>query len=765
MTQQPTILTRGQTSRALRAFIAASGIWGAWGQAVGIGTAVFTGFALQLGADGSFVALFTSIAYFAALAQLVSPLLAARVQHKKRLIITAGFFEILCRGLAVAIPFVFAPHLQLGALVALISAGLLFGHLISPIYSTWMANTIPEGIRARFTSRQTIVSTLVAMVFGFLIGRFVDMFPAAGKLQAFVWVFGIGSLFGWLGYVILGRAPFPAATPSEAAGLCLRDMLQPFRSASFRRAVLFYGLWTFATGVSGPLYSVFMIDRLHISYTGISVFNALFMVTSIGAYRIWAGLIDRFGSKPVLQILLVPAALVPLVWVLNKPEAYYLVPVALVLSGILFPGIGVGVTPLLYSLLPVGERRTLYLAAWAVSVNLLGAVGPLAGSFLARAMEGVEYAFAGFPVGNLQLTFAVSAAASVAPILVLRGLRDVKGISPRLLLQQIFRGNVLSYAYNTMVYHTATAEERRARAAFALGRSGNPMAIEQLIQALSDASYKVRSAAARALGETHSEEATGSLIRELLDGESDIRSEAAEALGRLGHAGGVDPLVDALSDADPRVRISAIRGLANIDSDEVRELVFWHFSSDFDPRTFPTLVDVLGEAGDTRVVKPALEHLGDFHSQAIRLQLLDSVCQALGARNQFYRLLSHDDQRRAAEISRMLKRAGSRLCKSPNLDVNSRHELQRPSQRLVQAYEDENTEWVIESVRQIVGIVRDGLSAQGRPAYEVLSVFIVILAINTFLLNPAREEMPVAQEIFLAVCLTRLADLVRQIEG
>ena len=46
----------------MRAFVTASGIWGVWGQCVGIGTAVFTGYALMLGADDSFIALLSSIA-------------------------------------------------------------------------------------------------------------------------------------------------------------------------------------------------------------------------------------------------------------------------------------------------------------------------------------------------------------------------------------------------------------------------------------------------------------------------------------------------------------------------------------------------------------------------------------------------------------------------------------------------------------------------------------------------------------------------------
>ncbi|MDP6175688.1 MAG: hypothetical protein QGF09_16115, partial [Rhodospirillales bacterium] len=67
----------------------------------------------------------------------------------------------------------FAPYLHLSALVALVGMSLFCGYSISPFYSTWIANTIPAHIRARFTSRQTIVSSIVAVAAGFLVGQFL----------------------------------------------------------------------------------------------------------------------------------------------------------------------------------------------------------------------------------------------------------------------------------------------------------------------------------------------------------------------------------------------------------------------------------------------------------------------------------------------------------------------------------------------------------------------------------------------------------------
>lgn len=168
-------------------------------------------------------------------------------------------------------------------------------------------------------------------------------------------------------------------------------------------------------------------------------------------------------------------------------------------------------------------------------------------------------------------------------------------------------------------------------------------------------------AGAWALGETGAEFASQRLLQELVDGASDLRPEAAEALGCLGHAGSVDSLIDALEDGDPRVRISTIRGLAEIGSPEVQELLFWYLSDGFDSNTFPTLVDALDQLGDHRVVKCTLRRLPEFPSAAVQLQLLNSVCRALGAGGRFYQLMSFDDTRRTSDISRMLKRGTSLL--------------------------------------------------------------------------------------------------------
>ena len=71
---------------------------------------------------------------------------------------------------------------------------------------------------------------------------------------------------------------------------------------------------------------------------------------------------------------------------------------------------------------------------------------------------------------------------------------------------------------------------------------------------------------------------------------------------------------------------------------------------------------------------------------------------------------------------------------------------------------------MVETTRLIVKTMRDNLSADSGQAYEVLSIYVVLVAIDNFNNSPAGEALPVAQEIFLSVCLARMPALVREID-
>ena len=104
----------------------------------------------------------------------------------------------------------------------------------------------------------------------------------------------------------------------------------------------------------------------------------------------------------------------------------------------------------------------------------------------------------------------------------------------------------------------------RLRAAWALGRIGDPRATEKLMKALRDGDWSVRMRAAQALGNLRARPAVDALLLATRDGNADVRRTVIGALSRIADPAAADRLGAALRDRDWRVRMAAALALTAI---------------------------------------------------------------------------------------------------------------------------------------------------------------------------------------------------------
>jgi MFS family permease len=741
----------------LRALIYTNGAWGAWAQMVSLQTAVFTGFVLSLGASESSIAQFISIGSFASLAQILSSsLLAHRIKRKKTFVITMGCLHTLFRFSIVLVPLFTSSH-QISLIAILIGLGMVSWHLAGPIFSGWNAHIIPEDIRARFIGRQTMANLLVGIVASYAAGWYLDLFDEPTKYTGFFAIFLVATLIGLGGFLNLSRVPFRATESDSQTG----SLLIPFRNPQFRNLLIYFWTWNFAWSVGSPFYSVFMLKTLQISYSNVAILTSLLMAAMVLGSQLLSGLIDRYGSKAMLQILTIPSLFTPIFWIFNRPDFYWFIPVAMILNGLIFSGILVSVNSLLYANVPESGNRTAYFAGWSCAVFLAYAIAPLVGSALVTWFKPLHVQLFGFDIGKLQLVFFVSAVLMILPNFLLRTVKDGKGTTSRELLGQVGRGNVVGYLYNALAFDWARTDRNRARAVRQMGRSRSPMALDQLIQALNDSNPDVRKQAAQGLGEAGARQAIDPLLEELKDEESDIRTEAIEALGKIGDPGIIDHLIEALNDQDTRVQISAIRALSEMGNAEAAELLFWKFADHFDRATFPTLADVLGATQDLRMVKPTLERIVNFRSPTIRLQLLNAICRALGAQRRFYQLISQGNLARAESLEDMMHQTQrsfqrTRLLKSP-----IKNHIQTLLKDIHKAFDTDQTENVFAFTQSLSTYLEHNIDEQtvGALGPERASrLGASVLTLNTYLSRPEQPEEAVLRIVFCIVCLWCIAD-------
>ncbi|MBT3272657.1 MAG: hypothetical protein HN368_05855, partial [Spirochaetales bacterium] len=518
----------------------------------------------------------------------------------------------------------------------------------------------PDDSRSKVLGRRLVIVNFAAMMVGYGAGKFIDMFP--GTHLTFVVPYIAACICGVAGYLILGKIPFPSILHVEGEITLSRALAAPFRNQAFRRLFAFLLVLTFGGLVAEPFYNVFMIRDLGVRYSTIAVLNAINLGSGILGYWMWGVIAARFGNKPILQLLMVPRLLLPFLWILLTPANQGVVLVLIMIfTGITYSGITVAINTLLFGGLAEVKDRSPYFAIWSLGSALVVSLATASGGVLTRITSSLDVTVLGLQFDNIRLMFTISGFLLILPIFVLRRVHDTEAKPVTHLLGQVFRGNPLSFVYNSFVYSRTRQNRSRARAARNMGKSKSPMAVDSLARAMDDADPGVREEAVKGLGNTKAPEAVRHLADALENEESDVQAEAAAALGKLKNPEGIAPLLKALDSEDVRVGISAARALGVIGGVDVGDHLYARAQREPGKMFLPALVESLSVIGDVRAVEIALSSLHLYRNPVIRLQLINASCRALGARDIFYKLLSKNSYALAEKLDQMLQTIGRRL--------------------------------------------------------------------------------------------------------
>src|ERR1700752_3139024 len=158
-----------------------------------------------------------------------------------------------------------------------------------------------------------------------------------------------------------------------------------------------------------------------------------------------------------------------------------------------------------------------------------------------------------------------------------------------------------------------------------------PVAIKPLVVALKGCDTYVRQSsdkyvrreAAEALGKIGDPRAVESLIAALGRSDSEVQSKAAEALGKIGDARAIEPLIVALQVHDYEVAREAEMALTEFAEAATEPLITALNDASFDARH--KAVRLLGQIGDARAVEPLIAALNRSDNYARR-----AVANALG---------------------------------------------------------------------------------------------------------------------------------------
>ncbi len=737
-------LSTQRTAHALRHFTLSGALWSIYGPNATPAAALFSGYALSLGITEAQVAFLVGLSALVGLWELVAFPISRALSRHRRWMVGMGVIEITAASAVVFVPLL-APHVRFAAMAVLLIIAYAIGHTNSPPFNSWLSNVLPEEVRGRYIGGRMFIISVTAMVYIYVASTWLDW--QQKTYGAFAVMFVIGWIAGILGYLLLLRTPYPDATTEAPQENFWHSLAVPMRNRPFVLLSVYFACWTAASSMAGALYGVYMINHLKLPYSTIAIFTNITLAMMMVGYLVAGNIAQRYGSKPLAQLLIIPVAAVPLMWAFATPETYlWIVPVACVINGLAVSGLSVSASNLLLKLLPRGEGNSVYFAVWAAAMAAGAAVGPVIGGLLKERLPAVV-ALGPVDFSVLQVIFLVAAAAHVVPIILSAVLVEGEATSPRYLLAQ-FRGNLLYMAYSYGLYAVARKNETRGDALRRLGRAGSPLAVDRLVRGLEHVSPEVRRGAVKGLGEGRFEEAVEPLVHELEDRDSDLRVEAAEALGKI--PAGQDRLFEALHDEDPRVRQSAAMGLSQLPTDEARDALLQELRDEPDRSIFPTLVEAVARGEDLRGVEPALEGLAKLSAPVVRMQVINGICRIIGEKNHFYRLATADDLAEGRMREKMMARIRRLLARVRGIGREERAALRQLGVAVEQALDQDHLEEFAQATLRIADIVEGVEEAPAVARHAALAIRLYLHQERPP--NSAHELI-----VFLIICLTSLS--------
>ena len=343
---------------------------------------LLVGYALLLGASNTEVGLLAALSPATQVLQLPTVALIERWRRRKAICWWAALVgRSAALGLLV-LPWAVSSGARVPALFGLLLVMAAFGTISGAAWNPWIRDFLPDEGRNRIVARRMTIATAIgaplALGAGIAIDRLRDVFGAPA--EAYNLVLGVGVLAGLLGLIPLGRIPEPAMAP--ATHRPWRDVVRaPFRHPEFRALVTFLAAWTFATNLSAPFFTVYLLKRLGLPMALVLAAAVLSQITTVLVLRAWGAVADRFQTLTVLRVscagFLLSVAGWPIAGMLHTPWLVLAVIGAIhVLAGLTTAGVTLTTGTVAMELAPRGEAAG-YLATNALISGAAAALAPV----------------------------------------------------------------------------------------------------------------------------------------------------------------------------------------------------------------------------------------------------------------------------------------------------------------------------------------------------------------------------------------------------
>jgi len=403
------------------------------------------GFALKiLKAKPEQIGFLAALPMLANLVQIFGSYLIEKTGKKKMLCFACVFMSRLLWVAIIIMPMAIFSSFsdwRIFILVVVIAVSSLLGSLSGVAWLAWMSDLVPENIRGTYFGKRNMIASACGTVVILAAGKFLSMWETRfgeDNPYSYIIIFSLGLAAGLIGTWFLSRTPEAESIPKEKKdSFDFSLFLQPLKNHNFLTLIIFVSIWIFGVSIAGPFYGVFMIDVLKIDFSTITIFGTFAMLATLFMMKIWGPISDKLGNKPIIIVSGLILAVIPFLWIVALPKAYYIpILIAHLLSGAFMAGASLSQFNILIKLSPQ-EGRSIYLALFAAITGLVGGIAPIIGGGLSKILENISFSLFAYQISNLHIIFLISAAIQFLTVFFILKVKEPAASTPMAVILQL----------------------------------------------------------------------------------------------------------------------------------------------------------------------------------------------------------------------------------------------------------------------------------------------------------------------------------------
>jgi MFS family permease len=346
--------------------------------------------AIYLGASNITIGLLAAVPHLTQLIQLAGVYLVERFRVRRLIAVVSGCLARIAYLAMIAAMLIPSTDLALGVLVAAVALRYAFGAFVGAAWNAWLPELVPLERRSEYFGKRLRVMTIVGTGLSLAAAGLVDWQSATGPegfRSAYTVLFALALVTGLHSVYCMTRMPDPKMGPPARKLPFAKLLVRPFSDINFRALLLFLGTWNFAINLASPFFVVYMLRRLDLDLTLVTVFIIVSQLANVLTMTYWGRIADRYSNKSVLAVCAPLFIACIFAWTFTTfPEPHRLtIPLLIVihmLTGVATAGVSLASTTIGMKLAPKSEV-TAYLACNSVVISVASGLAPIVGGLTA----------------------------------------------------------------------------------------------------------------------------------------------------------------------------------------------------------------------------------------------------------------------------------------------------------------------------------------------------------------------------------------------